>query len=34
MAKRGALYLYIEDENGEISYQTKSGKCFIRKKGE
>jgi hypothetical protein len=33
MAKRGPLYLYVENENGEISYQTESGKCFIRKKG-
>jgi hypothetical protein len=34
MAKRGPLYLYVEDERGEISYQTESGKYFIRKKGE
>jgi hypothetical protein len=27
MTQRGPLYLYVEDENGEVSYETEDGVC-------
>lgn len=31
MAERGPLYVYIEHEDGAISYQTERGVCFVKK---